>query len=354
MYSHIPNINDGFDMVQRGLILTLKEKSRNNELCDADYIEQCAIRDYKIGRFETEDILACLAQPFLLNYPVVEICGNYGNIYGDVSGFSEWMKVKLSDYSVSLFSDLQGNDYCDLGILNILINGTMHNKTEKRSNIPPHNIEDIINCLIGLIDNPSMDTAEIIGIIKGPDFPTGGVISDFMQIDKIYKNGKGTLSLSAKYKVESYKNNSTALVIYEIPYLLYVCDIDKKLSKYLMENLDIIDDWNISCADTYATIKIFFKSKADRECIDEFVKKINKKGLLKNTFEILFNVNVDSQQRIMNIKEIMDYCVAKLRSTYAKNGVGEDKINDELKKNLKSFSEKFARNRRTEIKIDLP
>ncbi len=178
------------------------------------------------------DTIVRLAQPFSMRYPLIDGQGNFGSIDGDPAAASRYTEVRLSRIASELLSDIDKEtvdftpNYDDSlqepGVLpgrlpNLLLNGSEGIAVGMATNIPPHNINDVINSIVALIDNPDADSRTIIQLLRGPDFPTGGIIMGQAGIYQMYETGKGSIVLRGRAAVES-SGRRDKIVITELPY----------------------------------------------------------------------------------------------------------------------------------------
>ncbi len=178
------------------------------------------------------DALVRMAQPFSMRYPLVEGQGNFGSVDGDPAAAMRYTEARMQELGEYMLLDIDKNtvDFRDnfdgslqepivlpTRVPNLLMNGSSGIAVGMTTNIPPHNLKELVDALKVLIDNPEVEIKDLLKHIKGPDFPTGGVIVDGENLEELYETGKGKITIRGKYKIEE-KENGTSIVFEEIPY----------------------------------------------------------------------------------------------------------------------------------------
>jgi DNA gyrase subunit A len=177
--------------------------------------------------------LVRMAQPFALRYPLVDGQGNFGSVDGDAAAAMRYTEARLTKAAMEILTDLD-RDTVDFmpnydetrkeptvlpaRFPNLLVNGSSGIAVGMATNIPPHNLREVIDCLTILIDNPEVDTEELLSAIEGPDFPTGGIIYGRQGIADAHRTGRGKLLVRAKVNVEKHKNGKESIIVSEIPF----------------------------------------------------------------------------------------------------------------------------------------
>lgn len=234
----LPDVRDGLKPVHRRILYTMFE---DNLMPDKAYRKCATAVGDVLGRYHPHgdasvyDALVRLAQDFSLRYPLVDGHGNFGSIDGDPPAAYRYTEARMSKISVEMLSDIEKetvdfvSNYDDRlkepSVLpsrfpNLLVNGSAGIAVGMATNIPPHNLNEVINGMILLIDNPDASLEELMAIIKGPDFPTGGIIMGKAGIREAYTKGRGRLTLRAKAEIEEEQNGRFRIVVTEIPYMV--------------------------------------------------------------------------------------------------------------------------------------
>lgn len=234
----LPDVRDGLKPVHRRILYTMYE---DNLTPDKPY-RKCATsvgdvlgRYHPHGDASVYDALVRLAQDFSLRYPLVDGHGNFGSIDGDPPAAYRYTESRMSKIALEMLSDIDKDtvdfepNYDDRlkeptvlpsRFPNLLVNGSSGIAVGMATNIPPHNLTEVINGMVLLIDNPDASLEEIMTCIKGPDFPTGGIIMGRAGIREAYTKGRGRLTLRAKTEIKEEKNGRFRIVVTEIPYMV--------------------------------------------------------------------------------------------------------------------------------------
>jgi DNA gyrase subunit A len=234
----LPDVRDGLKPVHRRILYTMFE---DNLTPDKAY-RKCATsvgdvlgRYHPHGDASVYDALVRMAQDFSLRYPLVDGHGNFGSIDGDPPAAYRYTESRMSKIAVDMLSDIDKetvdfvSNYDDRlkepSVLpsrfpNLLVNGSSGIAVGMATNIPPHNLTEVINGMIMIIDNPDTTLDELMGCIKGPDFPTGGIIMGRAGIREAYTKGRGRLTLRAKAEIVEEQNGRFRIVVTEIPYMI--------------------------------------------------------------------------------------------------------------------------------------
>jgi DNA gyrase, A subunit len=234
----LPDVRDGLKPVHRRILYTMYE---DNLTPDRPY-RKCATsvgdvlgRYHPHGDASVYDALVRMAQDFSLRYPLIDGHGNFGSIDGDPPAAYRYTESRMSKISVDMLSDIDKEtvdfvpNYDDQlkepSVLparfpNLLVNGSSGIAVGMATNIPPHNLTEVISGMILLIDNPDATLDELMGCIKGPDFPTGGIIMGRAGIREAYTKGRGRLTLRARAEIEEEANGHFRIIVTEIPYMV--------------------------------------------------------------------------------------------------------------------------------------
>ena len=277
----------------------------------------CLGKYHPHGDIAVYDALVRMAQDFSLRYPLIDGQGNFGSIDGDPPAAMRYTEARLSRISDYLLEDLDkdtvrffpnfDNSLVEPEVLpsvvpNLLINGASGIAVGMATNIPPHNLEEIADALIFLIDNPDASIKDICKYIKGPDFPTGGIICGKADILKMYEEGKGKLVLRAKTTIEHEKSKSR-IIITEIPYQLNKSNLIESIANLISEKkIDGVSD--LRDESDKDGIRIVLELKRDIEpqiVLNQLYKHTN----LETTFGAIFLALVNSRPVILNLKEFL-------------------------------------------------
>jgi DNA gyrase subunit A len=293
----IPDIQDGLKPVQRRIIWTMWEEgitSKSQYKKSAKIVGSCIGKYHPHGDKAVYDALVRMAQDFVMRYPLVDGQGNFGSIDGDEPAAMRYSEARLTPLAEELLKDIQENTvefvpnydesltepkFLPARFPNILVNGTSGIAVGMSTSIPPHNLKEVCDAVLHLIDNPSAELDDILKIIKGPDFPTGGIVVG--DLKEIYSEGKGQLLIYARYKIEKGQK-SKSIVFYEIPYQQNKSKIVEKIAKLAGEK---IIDGVVRVADESdrTGIRIVVEVKPEFE-IEPIVAQLYDKAGLKDSF----------------------------------------------------------------------
>ncbi len=293
----IPDIQDGLKPVQRRIIWTMWEEgitSKSQYKKSAKIVGSCIGKYHPHGDKAVYDALVRMAQDFVMRYPLVDGQGNFGSIDGDEPAAMRYSEARLTPLAEELLKDIQENTvefvpnydesltepkFLPARFPNILVNGTSGIAVGMSTSIPPHNLKEVCDAVLYLIDNPSPELDDILKIIKGPDFPTGGIVVG--DLKEIYSEGKGQLLIYSRYKIEKGQK-SKSIVFYEIPYQQNKSKIVEKIAKLAGEK---IIDGVVRVADESdrTGIRIVVEVKPEFE-IEPIVAQLYDKAGLKDSF----------------------------------------------------------------------
>jgi DNA gyrase subunit A len=232
----LPDVRDGLKPVHRRVLFTMQDlglqPNRPYVKC-ARVVGDCMGKYHPHGDSAIYDTLVRLGQPFASRYPLVDTQGNFGNVDGDPAAAMRYTECRLSPIAVEMLRDLDEDvvdfepNYDEQNQMptvmparfpNLLANGSAGIAVGMATNIPPHNLREIIAGAIALIDNPDVTTDELMEHVKGPDFPTGGVIMGLAGIRDAYETGRGRIRVRAVAHIEPQKGGHDAIIITELPY----------------------------------------------------------------------------------------------------------------------------------------
>ncbi len=248
----IPDVRDGLKPVHRRILFAMNDLGNTH---NRPYKKSARIVGDVIGKYHPHgdsavyDAIVRMAQPFSLRYPLVDGQGNFGSVDGDPAAAMRYTEIRMSRISEEMLSDIEKEtvdfhpnydesltepDVLPSRMPALLLNGSSGIAVGMATSIPPHNITEVINALISLIDHPGLDVADIMKIIPGPDFPTGGIIFSGGEIEKAYATGRGIIRIRGKVSTE-LDNNRDRLIIHEIPYTVNKADLVERIAILVQE-----------------------------------------------------------------------------------------------------------------------
>lgn len=249
----LPRVEDGLKPVQRRILYSMYElnlKPNGPFKKSARVVGDCLGKYHPHGDTSIYQAMVNMAQDFTMRSPLVNGHGNFGSIDGDKAAAMRYTEVKLEELAYELLKDIEKNtvkwsknfddsldepDVLPGRFPNLLVNGSSGIAIGLSTKIPPHNLTEVIDGAIALIDNPNIALSEMMGIVKGPDFPSGGYIEKG-NLEELYTTGKGQVAMAARYDIEMIDNNRQQIVITEIPYNVNKADLQQKILQ-LRDNL---------------------------------------------------------------------------------------------------------------------
>src|SRR6202790_1822259 len=254
----LPDVRDGLKPVHRRILYTMQQMglapNRSTRKC-ARIVGEVMGKYHPHGNLAVYDALVRLAQPFAMRYPLVDGQGNFGSVDGDPPAADRYTEARLTRVASALLEDLDketvdfrpnydGNeiepDVLPTRIPNLLVNGSDGIAVGMATKIPPHNLTEIVDATITLVNNPATQLAEILQIVKGPDFPTAGIIHGKSGILEAYKHGRGRFMMRAKAAIETSNKDRQAIIVTEIPYQVNKARLIERMAQLV--NDKIIDD----------------------------------------------------------------------------------------------------------------
>src|ERR1700688_568329 len=254
----LPDVRDGLKPVHRRILYTMQQMglapNRSTRKC-ARIVGEVMGKYHPHGNLAVYDALVRLAQPFAMRYPLVDGQGNFGSVDGDPPAADRYTEARLTRVASSLLEDLDketvdfrpnydGNeiepDVLPTRIPNLLVNGSNGIAVGMATNIPPHNLTEIVDATITLVNNPATQLPEILKIVKGPDFPTAGIIHGKAGIYEAYKTGRGRFMMRARAAIETFNKDRQAIIVTEIPYQVNKSRLIERMAQLV--NDKIIDD----------------------------------------------------------------------------------------------------------------
>lgn len=319
----LPDVRDGLKPVQRRILYVMKElglwPNEKFTKC-ANIVGNTIARYHPHGDQAVYEALVRLAQDFSMRYPLVIGQGNFGSIDGDPPAAYRYTEAKLSPLSVEMLADIEkecvdfrpnyDNTRKEPVVLpsklpQLILNGTLGIAVGMATNIPPHNLVEVCTAIKKLIENPNLSVKDLLGIIKGPDFPTGGVVYGEKSLLEAYKKGKGAIVVRGKAIIEETKR-SRRIVITEIPWQVNKSDLVNQiaelgLNKIIPEIKEVRDESNKE------GIRIVIEtSEKDDKTLNSIIERIFRLTDLQKNYYFNFIALEDGiQPKLFNLKELL-------------------------------------------------
>ncbi|HUT66647.1 MAG TPA: DNA gyrase subunit A [Spirochaetota bacterium] len=322
----LPDVRDGLKPVHRRILYDMNELGLTH---DKPFKKSARVVGDVLGKYHPHgdqavyNSLVRMAQEFSLRHPLIEGQGNFGSIDGDDPAAMRYTEVRLQEIAEVMLADIEKNtvewvpnfddtleepSVLPAAIPNLLINGSSGIAVGMATNIPPHNLRETVKAIITVIEKPDVSIKELMGILPGPDFPTGGMIIGRSGIEDAYKTGNGGIKIRAKVSIEGIKGGKDALIVNEIPYQVNKTRLIQEIARLNKEKrIDGITD---------------LRDESDRDGIRivvELKRGINPRVIMNQLFklttlEVTFGINLLAldglRPKVMNIKQMMELYVA--------------------------------------------
>ncbi len=317
----LPDVRDGLKPVHRRILYTMHEAGLTP---DKKYLKCAATVGDVLGKYHPHgdasvyDALVRLAQDFSLRYPLVDGHGNFGSVDGDPAAAYRYTEAKMSKVAVAMLTDID-KETVDLTrnyddrmdeptvlpsrIPNLLVNGSTGIAVGMATNIPPHNLREVIDGVHLLIDNPDATLEELMECIKGPDFPTGGIIMGRAAIRAAYATGRAKLTLRARTEIEERKNGGYRIVVTEIPYMVNKARLIEKIAELVKEKrIENITSLNDESDREGMRIVIDIKKEGNPQVV---LNQLFTYTQMQDTVGVIMLALHDGQPKVMTLKEIL-------------------------------------------------
>lgn len=249
----LPDVRDGLKPVHRRVLFAMNELKND---FNKPYKKSARVVGDVIGKYHPHgdsavyDTIVRMAQPFSLRYMLVDGQGNFGSVDGDSAAAMRYTEIRMAKISHELLADLEKEtvdfvpnydgtefipDVLPTKVPNLLINGSSGIAVGMATNIPPHNLTEVVNGCIALIDKPELSIEELMGYIPGPDFPTAAFISGRKGIEEAYRTGRGKIYMRARAEIEREDNGKETIVVHEIPYQVNKARLIEKIAELVKE-----------------------------------------------------------------------------------------------------------------------
>ena len=323
----IPDVRDGLKPVHRRILYTMYENGltpdKKHRKC-ADTVGSVLGRYHPHGDASVYDALVRMAQDFSLRYPLIDGQGNFGNIDGFPAAAYRYTEAKMNRLSHGMLDDIEKDtvnftpnydnrleepEVLPVRFPQLLVNGSSGIAVGMATEIPPHNLGEVIDGMCCLIDNPEAELSDICEYIKGPDFPTGGIIMGRAGIRAAYATGRGKIILRGKAEIEETKNGKFRIIITEIPYKVKKQELVKNIydlaADKRIEGIDDVVDYS-SKRDGGIRIIVDLKKDANPQVV---LNKLYRYTPLQTTFGAILLAIVNGKPQVLTLKEMLQNCI---------------------------------------------
>jgi len=327
----LPAVEDGLKPVHRRILYAMEQMGldKGPTKKSARIVGECMGKYHPHGDASIYDALVRMAQDFSLRYPLIHGQGNFGSMDADEAAAMRYTEAKLAKISLELLQDLDKETVPFAGnfdnslkeplvlpgkIPNLLINGSSGIAVGMATNIPPHNLIEVCDAIISVIDEPSIEIKELVEIIKGPDFPTGGVMVNENVLD-MYSTGRGAVTLRGSVKTESTKNKEM-VIIEEIPYQVNKSELVKQIAELVRDKkLADVSDIRDESAKKKVRIVIELRKGIDPKFT---INRLYKSTNLQINFNAVFVALDNGIPKTMNLKQIIEAYIMHRRKMVRK------------------------------------
>ena len=317
----LPDVRDGLKPVHRRILFSMSEMGMSHK---TPFKKSARIVGDVLGKYHPHGdssvygAMVRMAQDFNMRYELIDGHGNFGSIDGDEAAAMRYTEARMAKITEELLADI-GKDTIDYRknfdesldepvvlpakLPNLLLNGANGIAVGMATNIPPHNLGEVVDGIVALIDNPEISIDELIGYIKGPDFPTGGIINGKQGIYDAYKTGRGKLRVAGRVEIETSKTGRKSIVVTELPYQVNKSRLIEKIADLVKQKkLTGISDLRDETDRDGIRIVIELKKGEESELILNSLYKFTD---LQNTFGVIMLALVDNAPRVLNLKQVL-------------------------------------------------
>jgi DNA gyrase subunit A len=361
----LPDVRDGLKPVHRRILYAMLDLGNAH---DKPYKKSARVVGDVIGKYHPHgdvavyDTIVRMAQDFTMRYTLVDGQGNFGSIDGDPPAAMRYTEVRMQRLTGEMLADIEeetvdfvpnyDNTLSEPSILpakfpNLLVNGSSGIAVGMATNIPPHNLKEVINAIISLIKNPSLEIGELMDFIPGPDFPTGAYITGIEQIKEAYATGKGVIKMRARVITEKAKGDRENIVITELPYMVNKAKLVERIAELVNEKeIEGISD--IRDESDREGMRVVIELKKD-EYPAIILNKLYKHTQLEESFGIILLALDHGRPVIMSLKDILNKFIEFRKEVVTRRSLFELKkaeerlhILDGLKKAIENIDEVIA------------
>ena len=322
----LPDVRDGLKPVHRRILYAMHEDGITSDKpyrkC-ANTVGSVLGRYHPHGDSSVYDAMVRMAQDFSLRYMLIDGHGNFGSIDGDGAAAMRYTEARMSKIAEYMLTDIEKNtvdfmpNYDDRlqeptvlpsKIPQLLINGSSGIAVGMATNIPPHNLNEVCDGVIKIIENPELTDEELMSIIKGPDFPTGGMILGKEGIKEAYKTGRGKIIVRAEAEIEEMANNKQRIIVTSLPYQVNKARLIENISKLVREKrIEGISELRDE-SDRNDRVRIVIELKRDARA-QVVLNQLYKNTQMQDTFGAILLALVNGEPKILTLRQCLDYYI---------------------------------------------
>ncbi|NLN86984.1 MAG: DNA gyrase subunit A [Syntrophomonadaceae bacterium] len=320
----LPDVRDGLKPVHRRILYALYDQGMTHDKPhkkSANIVGEVMGKYHPHGDAAIYQTMVKMAQPFSMRYPLIDGHGNFGSIDGDAAAAMRYTESRMERIASEMLKDIEKDtidwrpNYDDTReepqvlparIPNLLINGSAGIAVGMATNIPPHNLGEIVDGMKMVIDNPEVSIDELMEVVPGPDFPTAGIMGN-RGIREAYTTGRGSLKLRARYRVEEKKNGRNAIIVTEVPYQVNKARVVERIANLVKEKrLDGIVDLRDESDRNGIRVVIETRRDVNPEIL---MNNLYKRTQLEDSFGVIMLSLVNGQPKILNLKQMMEFFI---------------------------------------------
>jgi DNA gyrase subunit A len=319
----LPDVRDGLKPVHRRVLTAMNDLSLAH---NRPYRKSAKVTGDVTGNYHPHgtaavyDTIVRMAQDFALRYPLVDGQGNFGSVDGDPAAAERYTEVRMTSFAEEMLADLE-KETVDFGpnydesrtmpmvlpakVPNLLVNGAAGIAVGMATNIPPHNMREICEASLAVLDNPELPDEELLRIVKGPDFPTAGIVLGRLGIREAYTTGRGRVIVRARTHVEEMKGDREAIIIDELPYQVNKATLIERIAELVKDDVisDIADIRDESSREGMRVV-IILKRDADNRVVEN---QLFKHTQMQVTFGIIMLALVNNRPEVLSLHELIQH-----------------------------------------------
>jgi DNA gyrase subunit A len=317
----LPDVRDGLKPVHRRVLYAMYDLGNSH---NKPYKKSARVVGDVIGKYHPHgdvavyDTIVRMAQDFSLRYPLVDGQGNFGSIDGDAPAAMRYTEIRMSKITDELLADIDketvdfGPNYDDslteplvlpTRIPNLLVNGSAGIAVGMATSIPPHNLCEITDATVALIDDPSLDTSAMLKFVKGPDFPTGAYAFGGEELKQAYRTGRGTVQMRSKAEIETFKGDRERIIVTSLPYQVNKAKLIEKIAELVKEKrIEGISDLRDESDRTGMRIVIEIRKGENSNVI---LNRLYKLTQMQDSFSINLLAIHNNQPKVFNLRDML-------------------------------------------------
>jgi DNA gyrase subunit A len=318
----LPDVRDGLKPVHRRVLTAMNDLNLTHT---RPYRKSAKVTGDVNGNYHPHGTAAIyetivrMAQDFSLRYPLVDGQGNFGSVDGDPPAAERYTEVRMTAFAEEMLADLEketvefGPNYDGSRMMplvlpskvpNLLVNGASGIAVGMATNVPPHNLSEIVDGCIAVVDNPDLEVSELYRYVHGPDFPTRGLVLGRLGIEEAYRTGKGRIIIRARTALEELKNDREAIIVTELPYQVNKAALIERIAELVKSGvIDGISDIRDESDRDGMRMVIFLKRDADARVVEN---QLFKHTPMQVTFGIIMLALVDNRPQILTLKQLIE------------------------------------------------